>query len=307
MSKVVRGVKRAVGKVANGIAKVVTKVTGSKTLGKIAKVLAVAATIYFGGAAIMGAVGGATAGAAAGTGWFSGAVTGAGAGISNAWTGLKLAGSAAMSGNFAQAGSSLKTGFTGANAAGATAVNAANMASTGVNLATATPAEVQRFTDGYNTLSGAGNQASNIAQTTANIPPGANIPTGGKPGFFSSDLAKHAAITGGLQIGAGLIQGRGEQQALEAAQAREDALRAEQDRNMQVDFQFGAPGEGSGYTPSGESNQYAGMPYRPFPGGPAQLQARGGMIGSAMRTPQGDQYGYNFPTYNPALGRYGFA
>jgi len=306
MSKIVRGVKRAVGRVANGIAKVVTKVTGSKTLGKIAKVLAVAATIYFGGAAIMGAVGGATAGAAAGTGWFSGAVTGAGAGISNAWTGLKLAGSAAMSGNFAQAGSSLKTGFTGANAAGATAVNAANMASTGVNLATATPAEVQRFTDGYNTLSGAGNPVSNIAQTTTNMPPGTNLP-GSKPGFLSSDLAKHAAVTGGFQVGAGLIQGAGDQKALEAAQAREDALRAEQDRNMMVDFQYGAPGEGSGYTPEGEAGQYANVRYRPPTDGPAQLQARGGMIGSAMRTPQGDQYGYNFPTYNPALGRYGYA
>lgn len=116
MSKAVKSVGRAIGKVVNGVGKVVTKVTGSKTLGKIAKVVAVAAGAYFTGGAILGGI----SGAAAGTGFagtISGAISGAGAGLSASWAGLTSAvtggGISALGSGWAGAAQGLSTTASG--------------------------------------------------------------------------------------------------------------------------------------------------------------------------------------------------
>ena len=58
MSKVVKGVGRATGKVAKGVGNVVKKVASSK----FGKILLTAATVYFGGAALMGGLSSSAAG-----------------------------------------------------------------------------------------------------------------------------------------------------------------------------------------------------------------------------------------------------
>jgi hypothetical protein len=87
VSKVVKGVGRAVSKVVDGVKNVVKQVTKSK----LGKVLVGAALIYFGGAALMGSMGFGAAGAAGASG-----LTGAAQGISAAWTSLGTAGSQLM-------------------------------------------------------------------------------------------------------------------------------------------------------------------------------------------------------------------
>jgi hypothetical protein len=117
VSGVVKGVTKAVGGVVKGVSNVVKKIAANP----IGRLVLTAGTVYFGGAAIMGAMGGASAGTGF-MGTLSGGLKGAAAGIGNAWTGLTSAGSAAMGGNFAQAGSALKGGMTGAHSAGFNAV-----------------------------------------------------------------------------------------------------------------------------------------------------------------------------------------
>lgn len=110
MSKVVRGVGRAIGKVVDGVKKFAKS--------KVGKVIVAAAALYFGVPMIAGAVGGATAGAAAGSGFFgtiggaiSGGLSGAAAGISQAWAGLTGAATALGSGSLSGAGTALSGGF----------------------------------------------------------------------------------------------------------------------------------------------------------------------------------------------------
>lgn len=118
MSKVVKKIGKAVKKVVKGVVKGVKKVWKKVKQSKFLKVVAIAAAVYFGGAALMGGIGGMGAGA-------GGFMAGAKAGVASAWGGLTGAGTALMSGNIAGAGSSLASGFTGAKAAGlATGANA---------------------------------------------------------------------------------------------------------------------------------------------------------------------------------------
>ena len=77
MSKVVKKVGKAIGKVVKGVVKGVKKVVKKVTKSKFFKVIAAAALVYFGGAALMGGL----KGFGAGTGFFKGAATG----IGNAW------------------------------------------------------------------------------------------------------------------------------------------------------------------------------------------------------------------------------
>ena len=102
MSKVVKKIGRSIKKVVKGVAKGVKKVWKKIKQSKVLKVIAVAALIYFGGAALMGGIGG-----AAGGGGISGALSGAAQGMGNAWGSLSAAGSSVMSGNFGAAGSNL--------------------------------------------------------------------------------------------------------------------------------------------------------------------------------------------------------
>lgn len=110
MSKVVKGVGRAIGSVVKGAVKVLVPLA-SKTGRKILKVAAIAAAVYFGGAALMGAFGSGAAGAAGLSGF-----AGAGEGISAAWTSLSTAGTQLAAGNIGNAFSALGSGIGGSAA-----------------------------------------------------------------------------------------------------------------------------------------------------------------------------------------------
>lgn len=226
MSKVVKGVGRAISKVVKGVANVVKKVASSK----FGKILVGAALIYFGGAALMGGFSGAAAG-----GGLSGALSGAAQGVANAWTSLTGAASSALGGKFAQAGSQLSAGIQGTTTAlqGEAALSAASQAAqssmTAGNAGAATnPALLESYagTPGYG-ASSAG--AGNAAMTT--------IPGSTGPGLISraasglsnvwnsmGDRGQAATITGGTQLVGGLIQGYG----MQKAQDRQEQLTEEQ-------------------------------------------------------------------------------
>lgn len=106
MSKVVKKVGKAIGKVVKGVVKGVKKVVKKISKSKFFKVIATAALVYFGGAALMG--GFSTIGTS--TSFLQGMSTG----LSNAWAGITGATSSALGGNFAQAGSQLAAGAKGA-------------------------------------------------------------------------------------------------------------------------------------------------------------------------------------------------
>jgi hypothetical protein len=210
MSKVVKGIGRAVSKVVKGVVNVVKKVAKSK----FGKILIGAALVYFGGAALMGGLA-----APAGTG-ISGFLSGAGQGIANAWTSLTGAASSALGGKFAQAGSQLSAGIQGTTAAaqgaggaftGATATGLPTVAGDAANLAVNT--------------GGAGGAGAFTGATSTGLPTvagdAANVLTN-KSGLISraanaftslSPQAQAATITGGTQLVGGLIQGVGMQKA----------------------------------------------------------------------------------------------
>lgn len=226
MSKVVKSVGRAIGKVVKGVVKGVKKFAKSK----IGKILLAAATIYFGGAAIMGAVGGASAGTGV-LGTISGAVQGAGAGIANAWSGLTGAAGALTSGQgLGAAGSSLSSGFTGAYTAGNSAVTAGQLAASSGAL----PA-----TPGAYGSAGTAGQTATTASTTGGITKtGAElaVDAAGReaasqaPGLVGrawnglGDYGKFAAVSGGMNIAGGAIQGYGQQKAIEEQRDYEQRL-----------------------------------------------------------------------------------
>jgi len=215
MSKVVKSVGRAIGKVVKGVVNVVKSVAKSP----IGKVLLAAATVYFGGAAIMGAMGGASASTGF-MGTIGGALKGATAGIANAWSGLTGAASAAMGGQFSAAGSSLGSGFTGSYAAGSSAVNAANAA--------AVSAAGGGFPAGAGGYGSVGPSGQTAAGTTLSSAPASAATTPGtywtspaqavtapppNPGIISGawnslgDYGKMAAVQGSMQLAGGAIQG----------------------------------------------------------------------------------------------------
>jgi len=233
MSKAVKKVGRAIGKVVKGAVKVVKKVASSP----IGKILLAAATIYFGGAAIMGAMGGASAGTGF-MGTLSGALSGAGAGISNAWAGL--------TGAFTGGGlSSLGQGFTGSYSAGSGAVQAANMAATGGG-----------FTGGgYGSVGLQGQTASTTGLSAAGGGAGLTPPPPGGGGIISNawnglgEYGKMAAVQGTTQLVGGALQGAGQQKALEEQRKFElDQQQAARDRyneNVGTNWWSGSGNEGA--------------------------------------------------------------
>lgn len=235
MSKVVRGIGRAVSKVVKGVGNVVKKVAKSK----IGKVIVGAALVYFGGAALMGGFSGAAAG-----GGLSGALSGAAQGVANAWTSLTGAAGSALSGNFAQAGSQLSAGFQGtttalqSEAALSAASQAAQTSMAAGNAGAATnPALLESYagTPGYGASSaGAGNAAMNTI-------PGSSGPgiIQRAAGAFSnlSPQGQAAAITVGGQLTGGLIQGYGAKKAQEEQQQLTEDQRALYNRNI-ANFRF---------------------------------------------------------------------
>lgn len=314
MSKVVKGIGRAIGKVVKGVVKAV-KGFAKSTVGKV---LIAAATVYFGGAAIMGAVGGASAGTGV-MGTIGGALKGATAGIANAWSGLTAAGSAALGGNFSAAGSSLGSGFTGSYGAGQSAVLGSGTglsASAGGATGLTVPSSSAATTGGsqYSLTAGSGGGAG--TGLTAGPSALTTPPSVGGSGIVSrawnslGDYGKMAAVSGTMNLAGGAIQGYGQQKAMEDQRNYElEQQAAARDRyNQNVGTRlWGEPSQDT----TGGAYQYAGSPafrydpvaearaigarYMPQAGGPMMVR-QPGLIGSSMPTLNG------FPVYNPTYG-----
>jgi hypothetical protein len=295
VSKVVKGVSKVVSGVVKGVGNVVKKIASSK----LGKILLMAATVYFGGAAIMGAMQGAAAGSGF-LGTISSAVSGAGTGIANAWSALGAATSSALGGNFAQAGSQLATGFQGGSLAGGTGITAAAGGTTGLTAGGAAQGGSMYSLAGGAPAAGAGLTAP--AGSTALAGGGSVLGAGGAAqggGLLSSlsPLGQYAAVSGGMQLAGGAIQDYSQQKQID-----DERKRAEQ--NMSANFAFGEPGDSP---MAGMYPQQGGQPQVPYPMGPGNQQYANfrpmppqGLIGGQMQTAQ------RFPTYNPALARYGY-
>lgn len=321
MSKVVKSVTRAVSGVVKGGSKVVRSVAkGASGLikkiasSKLGKILLVAATVYFGGAALMGGI----QGAAAGSGFLgsvSGAVSGAATGIANAWSALGAATSSAMGGNFATAGSQLASGIQGA----APTLGAGSVAPVATGTTAGAAGSATTGASQYSLIPGAGGNeglrlgASEMIKLNAG---GAGTGAAGG-GLLSGELAKYGMITGGMQLAGGTIQGIGQSQNLKDQRNYEQNLAAAQrDRikqNMGETYTFGEPGESPMTTAI--ANQ-AVMPYQMDPNQPMARQyvpyrpaianAMPGLLSGQMQTPQPGQP-QHFSIYNPALAKYGYA
>jgi hypothetical protein len=288
MSKAVKRVGRAIGKVVKGVSKVFSKVGGlakGLTKSKFGRVVLMAAAIYFGGAALMGGISGMGAGGA-------GFLSGAGTGISNAWTGLLNAGSSALGGEFATAGSQLSAGFQGAAyapAATAPGTSAGTMAAFGpAPEALASGIQSGAGMPMANSVAGSPLLSAPTAMTAA-APAGA-APTAANSlwnSAFMNSYGGAAAIMGGSQLAGGLISGAGQQKALDDQRAYEEKAAADQRARYNANVGtslWGDPttqdpgyGYGAGLTPQTPDYRYD------QPGQPALLQPRG-LIASQFPT-----------------------
>ena len=200
MSKVVKGIGRAIGSVVKGVAKAVKSVVKSP----VGKILLAAATVYFGGAALMGASQGFSAGSGF-LGTITSSLEGAMTGIGNAWTSLGTAASQAMSGNFANAGTALSGGLEGS----AVTVGA-DGALTTTPMSMGAPAGLPAAKPVATTPPPTAPAVQTVAEKAAE-----NAAT--KPGLISQawdklgPYGKMAAV----QTGGNIIQGIGQQKALE--------------------------------------------------------------------------------------------
>ena len=131
MSKIVKKVGKAVGKVFKGVKKAASSAWKKVKKSKVLKALAIAAAVFVGAPMLMGALGGASAGFAGASGGLfgkigaamQGAWTGGSAAFSNAIGGISSAWGSALQGNFGQAASQLGGNLTGNFAAGQQAVS----------------------------------------------------------------------------------------------------------------------------------------------------------------------------------------
>lgn len=264
MSKAVKSVRRAVSGVVKGVTKAVKGVVkGVSGLVKKISSSKLGRVLIMAAAIYFGgaAIMGGMKGMAAGTGFMSGA----GTGIANAWTGLQAAGSAAMGGNFSAAGSNLSAGFQGTAASAGIAAPQAVITGTAL---------------------GAPGVVAPVAAPAA--------------GGFMSSTGGAAAITAGGQIAGGLIQGAGQQKALEDERAFAEAERERINNEMATGrFQFGEASDSSFAPPAGGGSANYNTPNQTA-GGPALVRSRG-VIGSRMND---TNYGYEFPVYNPAMSRF---
>ena len=195
MSKAVKSVGRAIGKVFKGAVNVVKKVAKSP-LGKIALT---AAAVYFGVPAVQGLMGGGATGTVMGN-------------LSSAWSGLSSAASSVMAGNFGQAGSQLAGGFMGSAPAGTGLVGSIP----GVTA----PSVASPY----------GFAGANIAGTgsglTASLPqiaaPAAGAQAGG--GILGSIMSSPYAAPALIQAGSGMLgaYANGKQQQEQYRRAREE-------------------------------------------------------------------------------------
>lgn len=251
MSKVVKKVGRAIGKVVKGVVNGVKKFAKSK----LGKIIIMAAAVYFGGAALMGAMG--TSGAAA-AGGLSG-LSGAAANVGAAWSSLGTAASAAMGGEFATAGSALASGATGTAAAGGSALagagaSAATGATTG--MASSMPAYNPVTSSFVNPVAGA-----STAVNAAAAAPAATTAADAIAGAMKTGTYVQAGLTGAQML-----------MNAKAGQAAEEEQQAARDRyNANVGANWWGQSSGGGSAPMGTS--------------PYAQPAQSGLIAGAM-TPQ---------------------
>lgn len=243
MSKVVKGVGRAIEKVAKGAAKIFVPIA-SKTGRKILKIVAIAAAVYFGGAALMGAFGSGAAATAGVGGAAATGLSGAAANISAAWTSLGTAGSQLLAGNIGNAASALGSGI-GGNVAtmGANGTMLVNGAAQGAAAAAnSAPLAVQTATPGMSMapqsiLSPA--QAA-ITQATGGAPmlpapagmaPAGVTPAASSPGLINgfinniatSKYTAPALVSGAFQVGGAAYADRQQVKMDQAARNRYNA------------------------------------------------------------------------------------
>jgi len=206
MSKVVKGVGRAVGKVVEGVKKVAKS--------KLGKAILIAAAVYFGGAALMGGLNASAAG-----GSF---LSGMGTGLSSAATGISNAFSAIAGGNLSGAGTALSQGFTGtagtaaaqgasAAAQGAAVANAAQLAP-GVGSSIGSGSVLSGTAASPYALTASPTAASFVGQAAGS---GAAANTGIISKMMASQYAAPALISTGGQLIGGAMQGYGAQKQYE--------------------------------------------------------------------------------------------
>lgn len=216
MSKAVKKVTGTVKKVVKKVATAVKKVAKSK----IGKALIVAASIYFGGAALAGIMNG----------------TGAMAGVSSAWSSLGSAASSAMSGQFTTAASHLSAGFGGTTVANA-ATQLPQLAS-----AAGTMSDAAAYGGAFAPSSGeiAASAMGGAAEPVASLAL-PSVTGGGAPGmlgqagqFMSSNKLWGPAIQTGGQMLSGYAQGKAAEEAEERKRIEDEEARARFNRNMNI-------------------------------------------------------------------------
>ncbi len=200
MSKVVKSIGRAIGKVVKGVAKIAKKIIKSP----IGKLVAGAALAFFGVPAVTGFFGGAAGAGASG-------LTGALNGISGAWSGLTGAATSLAAGNLGEAASQIATGFTGGSSAGGSGLVGGAMS----------PTE-QTFAKLAGDAAGAGTASMGSAAAGGATTP---VSQGLVGKLLSSPYAAPALIQAGSQIVSGIGQGK----MIEAQNERQDRL-AEEER-----------------------------------------------------------------------------
>lgn len=233
MSKVVKKVGRAISKVVKGVTNVVKKVASSP----IGKVVTAAAAVYFGGAALAGAVGGASAGSGV-LGTVAGAVKGAAAGISNAWAGVTGAAGALAGGQgLSAAGSSLSGGLTGAYSAGGSAVAGGVVGAapgmTQAQMLASQNAGISGATEMTNAAAATAFPSSTgVANTALQLAPAAAKSGGLINGIMSSPYTAPALISGGTQLIGGVMQGIGAREEQKRQEDLDAAARNRYNINM---------------------------------------------------------------------------
>lgn len=232
MSKVTKGVARAIGKIQKGVMKAVKKVAKSK----LGKIILVAAAVYFGGAALMGAMGTTTAAGAAVSG-LEGAMTG----ISNAWTSLGTATSQALSGNFANAGSALSTGIQGGSATMVDGALVSNLSSA-VQPAVTTPGKLANGLP----INPTDAQINDYLFKAGTTPP--RVPGAGGGGWFSglSPLGQAAVVSGGTQLIGQTVSGIGNQMAARDARLEREQAQARYKDNIGTSLWGDVPADPTG-------------------------------------------------------------
>lgn len=283
VSSVVKGAVNVVKDVAKGVGNFAKQI-GSSTLGKA---VLLAATIYFGGAAIAGGYGGFATGGAGGI------LSGMGAGVSSAASSLSSAWTSAMAGNFAEAGSTLGGSWTSAAQQGAIS-NPAGLAlsqTPGVSLTEAAPVApepvpnslgappdqvarmpVDQLSNVQAPPSPAGvdyslSSASNAPAGTGVQPPGNWGYTAGStsstPGMWdkviSSPYTAPALISGGMQVGGAYLQGQAQEKQLR--EQREYEARMAKEARERYNANVGAPLWSSDQAPIYQSDVAAWDPY----------------------------------------------